>query len=277
MVSTCAVRSVAGFLNPMKKNLNKLVTFSVCAAGITSGLTARADISISYNNTVTAINGHGNPDGYWNTMLDTGLNLELSLRAQTTQILLPSSPNDGAGTFLFPTGYSKPGSVKATWSYWFSVNTNPSGLGANNLNAYDFYLTYDTPDAPGTFRTPVNLLTYYPDNAYGNNATANGAGTIGTADTSPSLILANNVAQNAENIGFDGLSPNLFGNYDYQLYAVAAGAGASAARLGEVAMTVYVTPEPATWVLTGLGLAAFLTRRGRQKSPVARNARLEIK
>ena len=137
-----------------------LITAAICFPGLWAGQAARATVTISYNDTVTAINGTGNPDGYWNSFLDTGLNLELSLKAQTTIIGNPPSPNDGAGTFLFPVG-NKPGSTKAMWSYWFSINTNPSGAGANNLNVYDFYLTFDTPATPGTFFTPVNVLTAF--------------------------------------------------------------------------------------------------------------------
>jgi hypothetical protein len=54
----------------------------------------------------------------------------------------------------------------------------------------------------------------------------------------------NNIAQNAENISFSGLPVTLLGNYDFQLYAVAAGTGANGARLGEVDMTAMVVPEP---------------------------------
>jgi hypothetical protein len=132
--------------------------------------------------------------------------------------------------------------------------------GANNLNAFDFYLTFDTPAAPGTFLTPVNVLTAIHDNAYGNNATLNGQGTIGTAATSPALVLNNNIAQNAENISFSGLSTSVIGNYDFELYAVAAGAGANGARLGEADMIVNVVPapEPSILAMTGLGFFSLL-------------------
>ena len=235
----------------------RFLTISVCT--FLSAAAARADIITNYNNTVTAINGvNANPDGFWNSVLDTDRNLQLSLKAQTTEFLIPASPNDGAGTFLFPWGYSIYSGVKAKWGYWFSVNTDYSGLGGNKLNTYDFYLTYDTPAAPGVYNTPVNILTYYHDNTYGDNSTANHAGIIGTPSTSASLQATYNIAQNAENIGFDGLMPNQMGNYDFQLYAVTASAGANGARLNQVDMTVYVSPEPSTLTLTGAGLAALL-------------------
>jgi len=236
----------------------------LCAVGLLAGQPARATVTISYNDTVTAINGTGNPDGYWNSFLDTSLNLQLSLKAQTSIIGNPVSPNDGAGTFQFPVG-NKPGSTKATWGYWFSINTNPSGAGVNNLNVYDFYLTFDTPATPGTFFTPVNVLTAFTDNAYGNNSTLNGQGTIGTPATSPTLVLNNNIAQNAENISFSGLPTTLTGDYDFQLYAVASGAGANGARLGQVNMTVEVVPEPSVWALTGLGISGLLVLQQRRK------------
>ena len=235
------------------------------AVGLLTEPAAQATVTLSYNNTVTAINGTGNPNGYWNSFLDTGLNLQLSLKAQTSIIGNPVSPNDGAGTFTFPTG-TKPSSTKATWGYWFSINTNPSGAGANNLNVYDFYLTFDTPATPGTFFTPVNVLTAFTDNAYGNNSTLNGQGTIGTPATSPTLVLNNNIGQNAENISFVGLPTTLVGNYDFQFYAVAAGAGANGTRLGEVDMTVHVVPEPSTLALTGLGISGLLVLRQRQNN-----------
>ncbi len=249
----------------MHESRFKALTAIFCAAGFLTALPASAAVTTTYNDTVIAINGTGNPNGFWNSYLDTGLNLELSLRAQTTIIgTVPTSPNNGAGTFTFPVG-TKPASTKATWSYWFSVNTNPSGAGANNLNAYDFYLTFDTPASPGTFFTPVNILTAFNDNAYGNNATLNGQGTIGTSVTSPTLALNNNIAQNAQNISFAGLPTSLVGNYDFQLYAVAVGAGANAARLGEIDMIVNVVavPEPSTFALAGLGLCGLMILRRR--------------
>lgn len=231
------------------------------AFGLLVAPTAWAQAATTYNATVTAINGTGNPDGFWNSYLDSGLDLQLSMKAQTTIIgTIPTSPNDGAGTFIFPTG-TKPGSTKATWGYWFSINTNPSGTGSNNLSAYDFYLTFNTPDAPTTFSTPLNVLTYYPDNAYGNNSTTNSHGTIGNATTSPGLILTNNIAQNAENISFSGLPTNLEGDYDFYLYAVASGAGASGIRLARVEMIVDVVPEPASWTLVGVGLGGLWALR----------------
>lgn len=237
----------------------RFLAISLLASLLT--IAARAEVIISYNNTVIAINGRtANPDGYWNSVLDTGLNLQLSLRAQTTEFLIPSSPNDGAGTFFFPVGYSIYSGVKAKWGDWFSINTDYTGLGGNKLTAFDFYLTYDTPAAPGTFRTPFNVLTDFTDNSYGDNATANHAGIVGTPSTSAGLQATYNIAQNAENIGFEGLTPNLVGNYDYQLYAVAAGAGANGTRLLEADMIVQVqaTPEPTTLALAGLGLMAML-------------------
>ena len=250
----------------MKVNLAKMILTGMGAASLIAAQPAYATVTISYNTAVTAINGTGNPNGYWNSTLDSSLNLQLSLKAQTTIIGNPASPNDGAGTFYFPVG-TKPGSTKATWGYWFSINTNPSGLGGNKLNAYDFYLTFDTPATPGTYFTPVNVLTAINDNAYGNNSTANGAGTIGTAGTSPTLILNNNIAQNAENISFSGLPTSLTGNYDFQLYAVATGAGANGTRLAEADMIVQVAPvpEPSTLALAGLGLAGLLLQRQRRK------------
>jgi hypothetical protein len=244
----------------MKYWFHPIIACVITAVGLLATQPARAQITITYNNTVTAINGTGNPNGFWNSYLNTGLNLQLSLRAQTTIFgTVPTSPNNAAGTFTFPAG-TKPASTQSTWDYWFSINTNPSGAGANNLNAYDFYLTFDTPTAPGTFRTPINVLTAIADNAYGKNATANGAGTIGTSATSPSLVLNNNIAQNAENISFSGLPTSVTGNYNFELYAVAAGAGANGTRLGEADMIVNVSPvpEPSILAMTGLGFFGLL-------------------
>ncbi len=247
----------------MKNCLRGWIRVSLCAVGLWTAQPARADVIVTFNNTVTAINGTGNPDGFWNSVLDTSLNLQLSLRGQTTIIgTIPTSPNDGAGTFFFPAG-TKPGSTKATWNYWFSINTNPSGAGTNNLGAFDFYLTFDTPTTPGNFVTPFNVLTALPDNAYGNNATLNGQGTIGTAATSAGLVLTNNIAQNSENISFSGLPTDVLGNYHFQLFAVASGAGANGPRLGEVDMIVNVIPEPSTFVLAALGICVLLALRRR--------------
>jgi hypothetical protein len=234
--------------------MKKLILALVCTA--VSPL-AFADL---YNQNVTAIYGSGNPDAGWTTDTASGITLALRAKNRTTG----ATPNVN-GVYSFATGVVPPANNRAIWNYEFSVNS-----GGSFLNAYDYYLSIDTDASQGVSFTTINALTVFGDNSYGTAVTLNGQGVEGPAAT---YAGSNSVAQNSQNIVFIGLNPYLDATYNYQLFAVAAGAGAQGARLNEVDMTVVVgaggaaVPDAASSsLLIGLGLAALACARLRRRA-----------
>lgn len=242
----------------------------MCAAGIICLQQPAMAQTVTYDATMTTINGYGNPDTDWSLYNNVPLNLAMAFKAQYNYPSYPGnninatpSPNDGNGTFLFNVGH-KPGSAtRANWNFWVSLNVNPNGVTGPSAPTlatagYDFYFTVLAPGAV-TPTTPFNLLTL-PDNSYGNNSTPNGGGTVGTAGA---LAGTYNIAQNSEDPswfvpGFDAM---VAGDYQFKVFAVAAGADASSApHLGEITGIVNVAPvpEPSTLALACLGGVATL-------------------
>lgn len=240
----------------MKIN-NRSILAAVMTAGLLISTTLSSRATITFNDTVTAIYGSGNPNGGWVTSLEVATNLSLSLRAKDRND--GSTPNDGAGTYTFLAG-TYPGPVRARWNYEFSINSDPALLGSQKLNAYDFYLSASGPSLP---LTTFNALTTYSDNSYGDSTTANGAGLEGLAAIFAPI---STIAQNSQNIVFSGLNPNTTGDYFFTLFATEIGAGSSGARFAQADMTVRVVgvPEPTTAVLGMIGgLGLFLNFRRR--------------
>lgn len=225
----------------------------------------------TYNQSITAIFGTGNPDTGWTA--DTANNIQLGLRAKgrNDSSYVGLTPNDGAGTYSFPIF----GGARGPFNYEFSINSDASGGGGLNLSFYDFYLAVDGNSSQGVTFTQVDPLAHWGDNSYGNNGTANSAGVEGTA---AALAGGNNVAQNSQNITFGDYPGGAFAvpgpadaTYNYELFAVADGAGSGGTRLASVGITVVVgnggaaVPEAgSTLALLGLslaGLAAFSFRK----------------
>ena len=232
----------------MKKLLIALLAISWVASA------ALASITTTYNDTITYINGSGNPNDGWVSAVDSATsNLKLGIRADNRTT--GATPNNGAGTYTF-----QPGTVSsihgpvATWNYQFTINSD-TAAGNTKLSTYDYYLTLNG-------STPFNLLSL-PDNTYGNNSTVQGTGTFGAG----SLASSYNVAANSESITFLGL-PNNGGIYNFDLYATVAGAGSGGSKVDEVSMTVDVVPEPTTVIAGALLLLPFGVNafRNRQKN-----------
>ena len=219
----------------------KLLVLTLLSAAVLS-----VGAAVLYNQTITAIYGSGNPNTGWTA--DTSNGIQLALRGKGRD---DGSTTNVAGVYSFPVG--APG--RGSWNYDFSINSDVTN-GVNPLSTYDYYLSADNDPSECISYTTVNALTYWADNEFGNNSTANGAGTNGTAATSPALAATNNVAQNSENITFGdypgGPRPLANATYNYELYAVEKGAGPNGARLASVGITVVAgdggaaCPTPAT-------------------------------
>ena len=228
-----------------------LVTF-LCAA---SAALLQAD---TFNQTITAIYGSGNPDTGW--VADSGNGITLGLRGKNRDT--GATPNV-AGIYTFATGLSASG-TKARWNYEFSIDS-----GTPTLSTYDYFLGIDTDPSAGISYTYVDPFAAFNDNSFGNSGTGNGLGFEGSAAGNSLLANSNFIVQNSQNIVFLGLSPFLNATYNYDLFAVAKGEGVGGAHLADVAMTVVVgsggaaVPESGSSViLLGAGLAALgLLRR----------------
>ena len=213
-------------------------------AAITSGvLIPSAFAGVVYNDTITYINGAGNPNTGWvgNESDDILLGIRADNRATG------ATPNNGAGTYTFAPGLI---SGKADWNYQFTINSDPQS-GTLALTTYNYYLTLSVNGVQ--LGTAVDVLAAFPDNTYGNNSSTQGNGvTVGTPATDAALAAASNVAANSESITFLGL-PNNGGVYDFDLYAVAAGTGPNGTKLDDVSMEVQVVPEPTT-IIAGISM-----------------------
>ena len=198
------------------------------ALTLISAVTLSAWGAVVYNQNITAIFGSGNPDTGWTA--DTSNGIQLALRGKSR---VDGSTTNTNGVYTFPVG-SLP---RGAWNYEFSINSDVAG--ADPLTTYDFYLSADG-DPTGCIQyTTVNALTYWNDNSYGNNTTANGQGVEGTA---AALAGTNNIAQNSQNITFGdypgGPRPLMDATYNYELYAVEKGAGPNGERLASVGITI---------------------------------------
>ncbi len=245
-------------LRKQMKTVNRFILAIVVTAGFLISSTVSSRAVVTYNDTVTAIFGSGNPNGGWVTSHEATPNLSLSLRAKDYNN--GSTPNNGAGTYTFLAGTSVLPNL-ARWNYEFSINADPALGGSQKLNAYDFYLSALSPVPPvlGVF----NPLTILNDNSYGNSSTLNGQGLVGTAATYAAI---STIAQNSENIFFTGLNANATGDYVFALFATQVGAGINGARIAQADMTVHIVavPEPTTAALGAIGgLALFLNFRRR--------------
>jgi hypothetical protein len=232
--------------------MKKLLVTLLCVA---SAALLHAD---SYNQSITAIFGAGNPDTGW--AADSGSGITLGLRGKNRDT--GATPNV-AGLYTFATGLNA-GGTRALWNYEFSINS-----GTANLSFYDYFLGVDLDSSAGISYSYVNPFAAFNDNSFGNSATLNGQGFEGPPAGNSLLASSNSVAQNSQNIVFLGLNPFLNATYNYDLFAVAKGDGIDGTRLANVGITVVVgsggaaVPEAGTSVmLLGASLAALgLLRR----------------
>jgi hypothetical protein len=187
----------------------------------------------SYDQTITAIFGSGNPDTGWTT--DTANGITLALRGKDR--VTGSTANSNGVYGPYATGVVPPNNNRAFWNWEFSINS-----GAENLSEdYDYYVAIDLDPSECVNYVVANALTNWSDNSYGNDTTPNGQGVEGTAAV---LASSNNIAQQSQNLVFVGGDPSLDATYNYELFAVEKGAGPDSARLAFVAITIVVGEGP---------------------------------
>lgn len=212
----------------MKRKLTAISLFAAAAVSMWA--------AVVYNENITAIFGTGNPNGGWTADTSNGIQLALRAKNRTT-----GDTTNVTGVYTFASAASPSQPNRASWNYEFSINSDRVS-GALPLSTYDYYLQVDGNPSQCIAYNTVDPLTYWVDNSYGNNTTANGQGVEGPASAHADT---NNVAQNSQNITFGDypggaqtLTPNA--TYNYELYAVEKGDGPSGDRLASVSITVVV-------------------------------------
>lgn len=202
----------------MKKTLTLLLSLGLCT---------QVASALSFNETITAIFGAGNPDTGW-TVEQNPDGITLAMRGKHR---VTADTSNIEGTYSFPTGLQAPNNNRALWNWEFSINS-----GAVSLDTYDYYIGVDNDTSQEIFHQVIDAFSF-TDNSYGNDSTLNGQGVEGLAAL---LAPLNNIAQQSQNLVFYGLDPNLNATYDYELYAVAKGAGSAGTKLVSVGITVVV-------------------------------------
>ncbi len=189
-----------------------------------------ASAQLTYDKTITAIYGSGNPDTGWTE--SPGGDVMLAMRAKNRE---DGNTTNASGVYSMPVGYQVGVINRARWNFEFSMNS-----GLDKLDKYDYYLGIDTDPSIGISHTIFDVMAI-PDNSYGNAATQNGQGVEGTAATYAGVY---SIAQQSHNIRFYSTlanqDPNLHATFDYCLYAVEKGEGALGGKLNSVNIRVVV-------------------------------------
>lgn len=221
------------------------------------------------NVTNSVIYGDGNANGDWTLARSNGI--ELGLRAKLRYVGNIDPGNDS--TYNAPTGLS--GSY-AKWNFDFSINSNFDGSTGLNVGALNYSLFLDKDPSQGVNFISYNPVTGHGDNSFGTNATAQSQGVEANNSGEFAAYLSSyNLVQNSQNLSWAGIGFNPFinGTYEFVLNAYDLRGSVLASTL----MTVIVgnggapvaTPEPATLLLGGLGLAGMVLLRRRMKAAQA--------
>lgn len=242
--------------------MKKIILAALCAALTAIAPSVWAVGTTVYDVPITFIAGNGNPNTGFTVNTAGDIQLGLRAKGRNDSAYASLTPNNAAGTYTFATFSG----ARGPFNYEFSINSDTSDP-ASPLSTYDFYISVDGDPSAGIIYTTVNPLAHWFDNSFGGNGTANGAG---VEPAIPADYLAfpglYNIAQNSQNITFGDYPGGGFAvpgptdaTYDYELFAVAHGAGSGATRLADVGITVVV----------GHGRSGHLSSRRRINHPHA--------
>ena len=233
------------------------------AAIVTLTLSAPVNaLTFDANVTPDVIFGDGNDNGSFTVHQanDAEVGLRAKLRHNGAGDPENTFNSNGDGTYTFLKGVAPTQSFPtAVWSVEWSINSNYTGTGSNDLNDLTYSLQFDSDPGPGvdyssaTFdpingTNPGNGMVFW-DHSIGNNSSDEDSDSIATDATDyGNLIASNNVAQNSWKAHwvFPGFDPNVIGVYSVAL---------STSNGASTTIDIHVVPEPTTFAMAGLGIA----------------------
>src|SRR5688500_4035869 len=91
---------------------------------VSFGLCTQVAFALSFDETITAIFGSGNPNTGWTTEQNAdGITLALRGKHRVT-----ADTTNVEGTYSFPTGLQEPNNNRALWNWEFSINSGAVSL-----------------------------------------------------------------------------------------------------------------------------------------------------
>lgn len=233
------------------KTTYKLILSILSAGTLASAISTQGAIAFDQNVTANAIYGTGNDNGAWTVDRNNGV--ELGLRAKQRIPAANIFNSAGNGTYNQSAGVGE-AAGRAKWNFEWSINSDYLGTSGIKLDDLTYVLRIDTdPSAGTTFITfdPINVA--FADHSFGDNTTAQSAGTEAVdAAGYAALIAGSNLAQQSWRPHFFfPINPNANGTYTFQLEAYS-----GANLLAATAMDV-VVPEPSTYIAGAMLLLPF--------------------
>lgn len=251
----------------------KQFSIAVAAGAVLCANSAFAVPMYDQNITPDVIFGSGNGNGAWTVEINN--NVEVGLRAKKRYAGIYGS--NGDGTYNQDSGYSS-GSA-AMWNFEFSVNLNADGTSnpGRLFDSVSVLMAIDTdPSAGISWTLPFDPLSVWVDNAYGTNATGNGAGADDVATNADRGVSSGYyVVQNSQNVGWMGLGIDVTvpGTYEIGLAVLNPGLELTRVTAEDVLAMSFISvlvdgggasvPEPSVLGLLGFGMLglAFASRR----------------
>lgn len=223
-----------------------------------SMLATSSAMAISYDANVTnnVIYGTGNGNGFWTT--NTENNVEVGLRAKKRWA--GEYGSNGDGTYNHDAGISS--GTAAIWNFDFSINVNQDGSSLLKISDYHISLSVDIDPTQGVSWVTLDPMTFWADNEFGDNSTAQSGGVKDSESplTQAELGDAWSLMQNSQNIGWLGLGydVNIDATYDFKLSATQVTGAPGAETSMQVIVGKGGSPVPDAGTTAGLlGVALF--------------------